>query len=498
MAAQARREIPHRGGEAAARGDGLGQAAGDPEGAPQGAEGAPPGRLEVDRHRRHLALWRLRLQPRRHPHRPGRQPQLPRRQGVGQARVQGPRRHRRARRAQHAHRAPPPAPLRPPGRGRGARSRHHHPGDGEQGLPRRQAAPGAQERRQGAALPRRRRLHGLAYRAGRGAVLGGPGRVQAFRAFLFPQLPLRARLEGEPPALGRDDADARRHPHLPFRLPGRVRRRRLDESLRDRHARRLGRALERRGRAGLGRAAAQPLPQGGVAQSGAAEALGLHPVDRPPAPALRRAHVPADDRGHRQRHARARALMSAELPLSYRQNPRPIGFEVSYRLIGDRLSVDTGRKESEVALARVEQVRLTYETRSMGQGAYQASLTLADGTTVKLSSISWRSMIDARRQDAEYSAFVQALLLAVARANPAARFLAGKPRLQWLAIAAIAAVSLVAVAFFIWRAVLSGATVAALLGAVIAAAGIWQLEPMVRLNRPRAFTIRELPQGLLP
>jgi len=46
--------------------------------------------------------------------------------------------------------------------------------------------------------------------------------------------------------------------------------------------------------------------------------------------------------------------------------------------------------------------------------------------------------------------------------------------------------------------VLSGATIAALLGAVIAAAGIWQLEPMVRLNRPRAFTIRELPQGLLP
>jgi len=93
---------------------------------------------------------------------------------------------------------------------------------------------------------------------------------------------------------------------------------------------------------------------------------------------------------------------------------------------------------------------------------------------------------------------VQALLLAIAQANPAARLLAGKPRLQWLAIAAIAAVSLVAVAFFIWRAVLSGATIAALLGAVIAAAGIWQLEPMVRLNRPRAFTIRELPHGLLP
>ena len=93
MAAQARREIPHRGGEGADRGDGLGQAARDAEGAPEGAEGPPPGRLEMDRHRRHLALRRLWLQSRRHPHRPGRQPQLPRGEGLGQARVQGFRRH---------------------------------------------------------------------------------------------------------------------------------------------------------------------------------------------------------------------------------------------------------------------------------------------------------------------------------------------------------------------------------------------------------------------
>jgi len=190
--------------------------------------------------------------------------------------------------------------------------------------------------------------------------------------------------------------------------------------------------------------------------------------------------------------------MSTELPLTYRQNPRPIGFEVSYRLAGDRLTVDSGRKETEIPLAQVAQVRLTYEPRGMAQGAYQTKLKLRDGTTVRLTSISWRSMIDARRQDTEYSAFVQALLLRVGRANPDARLCAGKPRLQWLAITAITGATLVAAAFFVWRAVLSGANMAALLGAVIAAVGIWQLEPMVRLNRPRAFLAGELPQGLLP
>jgi hypothetical protein len=190
--------------------------------------------------------------------------------------------------------------------------------------------------------------------------------------------------------------------------------------------------------------------------------------------------------------------MSTELPLTYRQNPRPVGFEVSYRLAGDVLTVDTGRKEIVIPLGSVEQARLTYEPRSMARGAYQTKLKLRDGTIMKLTSISWRRMMDVRRQDAEYSAFVPALLARIAEANPRARFVAGKPRLQWAAVAALTAVSLVAVAIFMWQALRSGANLAALFGAAVAAAGIWQLEPIVRLNRPRAFTSGNVPPALLP
>jgi hypothetical protein len=190
--------------------------------------------------------------------------------------------------------------------------------------------------------------------------------------------------------------------------------------------------------------------------------------------------------------------MPAEVPLAYRQNPRPIGFEVSYRLAGGRLSVDSGRKATEIPLGQVGEVRLTYEARSMMQGAYQTRLRLNDGTTVKLTSISFRSMIDARRQDQEYGAFVRALIDGIARANPAARFVAGKPRLQWLAITTLTATSLVGATYFVWRAVSAGAGTAALLGAAVAAAGIWQLEPLVRLNRPREFAPGDAPRALLP
>ena len=73
VAEEARGEISHRGGEEADRGDGRPrQAAGDAEEAHGRAEGPPPGRQQMDRHRRHLAVRQLRLQPRGRAHRPGR------------------------------------------------------------------------------------------------------------------------------------------------------------------------------------------------------------------------------------------------------------------------------------------------------------------------------------------------------------------------------------------------------------------------------------------
>ena len=49
-------------------------------------------------------------------------------------------------------------------------------------------------------------------------------RIQASRILLFPQLPLRVRLEGQSPPLDRPDADLGCAPHLPGRLQGDLRR----------------------------------------------------------------------------------------------------------------------------------------------------------------------------------------------------------------------------------------------------------------------------------
>ena len=190
--------------------------------------------------------------------------------------------------------------------------------------------------------------------------------------------------------------------------------------------------------------------------------------------------------------------MATELPVVYQQNRRPVGFPITFRLVGDRLTVDSTRKVDEVRLSAVETVRMVYEPRGYAGRAFRTTLTLRDGKTVSFSSITWRSMVDAQAQGPEYRAFLAALLAAVAQASPNARFVAGRPAPLWFATAALAGFSLVASAYFVWRAYRAGAGTSALLGLAVAGLGIWQLEPLVRLNKPRPFRPEAPPADLMP
>jgi hypothetical protein len=183
---------------------------------------------------------------------------------------------------------------------------------------------------------------------------------------------------------------------------------------------------------------------------------------------------------------------------TYSQSPAPYKAPISYELDGDRLTVDTGRKVQEVLLGAVAQVRLTYEPKSFGRNAFQTRLRLKDGKTVTFSSLNWKSMVDVERLDREYRIFTRALFDAIVHANPEASFVGGRPRPIWAATVLLAVTALAAVTVFIWRALQTGATTAALLGVLFVVLGIWQIEPMVRLNKPRRFKPEEPPPDLIP
>lgn len=183
---------------------------------------------------------------------------------------------------------------------------------------------------------------------------------------------------------------------------------------------------------------------------------------------------------------------------TYEHNPRPVGGPISFTLKGETLVVDTGRKVHEVRLGAVESVRMVYEPGRVGQKAFRTRVRMKDGKTFSFTSVTWKSMIAAEELSGPYRAFTKALFEAIARANPDVRFEAGKPYWIWLSTTLLAVASLLAMAVLIWRALQMGSTSVALLGGLFALVGVWQIEPMVRLNRPRTFRPEAPPPELLP
>lgn len=190
--------------------------------------------------------------------------------------------------------------------------------------------------------------------------------------------------------------------------------------------------------------------------------------------------------------------MSDPSPLAYTHRPRPLAADVTLRLKDGTLILDSGMGQSVVSLAEVTQVRLLYAPTNLARKVYRTILTLTDGRRVSYGSVAWRSIAELERRDAAYSTFTRALIATVARANPACRWVAGRSTAQWLLVCAVCAGAGAGVASLVWTALREGQSGAALLGAGIGAVAFWQVEPLIRLNRPATFDPAAPPDTLLP
>ncbi|WP_165603994.1 hypothetical protein [Saliniramus fredricksonii] len=170
---------------------------------------------------------------------------------------------------------------------------------------------------------------------------------------------------------------------------------------------------------------------------------------------------------------------------------------VSFRLRGNRLIVERLGSEQAIPLAQITEARLTYEPRSFAQRLYRIRLRLASGGNLSLHSVNFRSMVFADRQEEAYAAFVKALLPAIAEANPQARFTAGRTPFVWGALIVTTIAIFLAIAYFVIFALREGEVAAIAIGLFIGAAGLWQMLPIVRLNRPRDFRPQDPPALLM-
>lgn len=194
----------------------------------------------------------------------------------------------------------------------------------------------------------------------------------------------------------------------------------------------------------------------------------------------------------------AQGAMSEASPLTYTHRPRPFSADVTLRLEDGTLAMTTGLGSSDVSLADIVQVRLLYAPTNLSRKVYRTILTLKDGRRIGYGSVAWRSIADLELRNEAYSAFSRALIAGISTANPDCRWVKGHPWLQWILVCIIGAGAGLGVASLVWTATRDGQTSAAVLGALIGAVAFWQIEPLIRLNRPDRFDPRDPPAALLP
>lgn len=183
---------------------------------------------------------------------------------------------------------------------------------------------------------------------------------------------------------------------------------------------------------------------------------------------------------------------------SYAYTPRAFGREIRLTLKDHALEIDDMRSVTLIPLADIEAVRLTFEPRGVMSRCFRTRLRAHGGRTASFASLSARSMVHLDNQREPYRRFLAALLPAVARANPACRFQAGRAAALWAVLAAASVVILGAVIYVVStgaKHLSPGGVVAAV---AVAAVSAWTVVEMVARNRPRNFAPDAPPPDLMP
>jgi hypothetical protein len=184
----------------------------------------------------------------------------------------------------------------------------------------------------------------------------------------------------------------------------------------------------------------------------------------------------------------------------YSHRARPITAPVDHALTDKGLAIRQDTRELVLPWSDIRSITLTYRPRNTTHEGYQMLVRGPKRMRATLSNLSWKSLVEFDRQDAEYVRFVRALVERAAAANPQVALIAGLPRWRYIAFI-VAGVAAVGAMVSVMVAALFGEPrnlpLAAFAGA-LAAYFVWWSARFLTRNRPRRFTPDSLPADVLP
>jgi hypothetical protein len=185
-------------------------------------------------------------------------------------------------------------------------------------------------------------------------------------------------------------------------------------------------------------------------------------------------------------------------PIRYAHRGKPYGAPMEFELGETSLLVQQGATRGQVPYSNIALIRLLYRPKNTTNEGYETKIELIKGRSVSLGNLSWKSMMDMTRQDAEYRRFVEALIERAQAKNPAVKLATGMP--AWLhkvsvVAGAVTVLTMIALAF---QAITTGSWQLALISAAFTAYFAWWTWRFMMRNRPQGLVAGSLPNEVMP
>lgn len=183
---------------------------------------------------------------------------------------------------------------------------------------------------------------------------------------------------------------------------------------------------------------------------------------------------------------------------SYTYRASLLGAPFTFRLTGEGLAFEAGRRSGVIPYRAIARVRLSFKPSSMQSRRYVTEIWAPDSPKLTIVSSTWKSMMIQERQDDVYSRFIADLHRRIEAAGAIPRFERGTlPIVYWPGLAAFVAVAF-GLALLIVRALQTDARAGALFIAGFLALFLWQGGNYFRRNKPGPYAPGQPPADLLP
>jgi hypothetical protein len=184
--------------------------------------------------------------------------------------------------------------------------------------------------------------------------------------------------------------------------------------------------------------------------------------------------------------------------LAYQHRAKPYSPEARFELKPGQVAITQGARKGDFPYRDIVMVRLMYKPRNTTNEGYQAKLYRRDKKTASLTNLSWKSLVDLERQDADYSRFVRELIGRIVAANPDVILEAGMPTWLHRVTALFGILSVLALIIVAGQALIQGSWPVALLTGALGLYFTWWSARYLGRNRPRGFRPEAIPADVMP